>query len=49
MQPWFCKFFRLGAAFLLIAVMGVVAGETTTFQCFAVQVKLDSSSIVGLL
>lgn len=49
MQPWFCRFFHLGAALLLIAVMGGVAGETTTFQCFALQVKLDSSGIVGLL
>lgn len=36
-------------AFLQIAVMGIVAGETTTFQCLAAQGKLDSPGVVGLL
>lgn len=49
MQPWSCRFFCLGAAFLQITVMRVVAGETTAFQCLVVQGKLDSSGVMGLL
>lgn len=49
MQCWSCRFFYLRAAFLQMAVKGVVAGGATTIQCFTVQGKLDNSGVMGLL